>query len=409
MNSGSPVLTGLTGYWTFYTTNGGSVGSLGCTVNFGQRPFAYTAPSGFKALCTTNITTPTIKKPSTAMDVVTYTGTGASQSISSLGFSPDLVWIKGRSGATDHTLYDVIRGSQARIESNTTDAEVTSDNGLTSFDSAGFTIGTLAQINTNTATYVGWSWDAGSSNSTNNSGSITSTVRANPQAGFSIVSYTGNNTSGQTVGHGLGTTPAMIIIKNRPAGSNAWVIWHKSLASTELLTFTTTAKISDSNSWDGGSFTSTTFKVGNSSANYDTNFTTGGGQHIAYCFAEIEGYSRFGSYTGNGSSDGPFVWCGFRPRWVMIKRSDASSTYSNWYMCDSARNTYNVGLNFLNADTSKAENIYIDNSGGGFPIDFLSNGFKYRANNSGGDVNASGGTYIFAAFAEAPFKYARAR
>jgi len=369
--------------------------------NFGQRPFAYTAPSGFKTLCTTNLTTPTIKKPSTAMDVVTYTGTGASNSISSLGFSPDFAWIKNRGGATSHALYDSVRGVQAQLSSDTTGSEVTSSTGLTAFDASGFTIGTSSLVNTNGTQYVAWSWDAGSTTSTNTSGSITSTVRANPQAGFSIVSFTDANVSNYTIGHGLGIAPAMIIEKNRTGGAENWLVYHKSTGATGALFLdTTNAFTSNSAYFNNISPTASVFTLG---------AYTGSKQRIAYCFAEIEGYSKFGSYTGNGSSDGPFVWCGFRPRWVMIKRSDASSTLSNWYMCDSARNTYNVGTNFLNADTSKAENIYADNSGGSFPIDFLSNGFKYRLNNSGGDVNASGGTYIFAAFAEAPFKYARAR
>jgi hypothetical protein len=373
--------------------------------NFGQRPFAYTAPSGFKALCTQNLPQPTIQKPSLDMDVVTYTGTGASQSISSLGFSPDLVWIKGRSGATDHTLYDVIRGSQARLESNTTDAEVTSDNGLTSFDSAGFTVGTLAQVNTNTSTYVAWSWDAGSANSTNNSGSITSTVRANLQAGFSIVSYTGNGSSA-TIGHGLGATPKMIIVKTRSTTGD-WVVGHASLDPTSpwgyyIYISSTSARSSLGaiNTWGNNSIivapTSTVFSVGNGA-----NLNSSGITYIAYCFSEIEGYSKFGSYTGNGSSGGPFVWCGFRPRWVMIKCSSSAS--SMWHIIDTARSEFNLADDPLFPNSDQAEN-----SGSSYYFyDILSNGIKIRTSDV--DTNGSGRTYIFAAFAEAPFKYARAR
>ena len=389
------IATGLTSgpYFPYFNNNGTTAKTV--SINFGQRPFAYTAPSGFKALCTQNLPQPTIQKPSTAMDVVTYTGTGASQSISSLGFSPDLVWIKGRSGATDHTLYDIIRGSQARLESNTTDAEVTSDNGLTSFDSAGFTIGTLAQVNTNTATYVGWSWDADSTNSTNTSGSITSTVRANPQAGFSIVSYTGSGTNGSTIGHGLGVAPKMIIVKRR-TGTENWYVGHSSIGWSNQLILNSTLGAGASGIWFSTQPTSSVFYVGGTGNSINESGQTA----IAYCFAEIEGYSKFGSYTGNGLADGPFVWCGFRPRWVMIKRTDVSN---DWQIWDTQRNTFNIMTQTLTANLSDAEVTRTTTD----IIDSISSGIKIRASNLA--VNASGGTYIFAAFAEAPFKYARAR
>jgi hypothetical protein len=362
--------------------------SITASINCGQRAFAGTLPLGYKPICTTSLDKPTIQKPSTAMDVVTYTGTGASQSISSLGFSPDLVWIKGRSGATDHALYDVIRGSQARLESNTTDAEATSDNGLTSFDSSGFTIGTLAQVNTNTATYVGWSWDAGSTNSTNTAGSITSTVRANPQAGFSIVSWTDDTSTNNRVGHGLGIVPKIVIYKPRSASGYNWNFWTTIIdGSNDVLYLNLTnakADISASHT----SPTSTTI------SNYGS---WGGATMIAYCFAEIEGYSKFGSYTGNGSSDGPFVWCGFRPRYVLIKRTDSTG---DWNIIDTSRSIFNQTNNVLWANLSDA-----DAAGQG--TDILSNGFKLRSN--GLVTNASNGNFIFAAFAESPFKYAKAR
>jgi len=365
--------------------------SITASINCGQRAFAGTLPTGYKPICTTSLDQPTIQKPSKYMDALAYTGTGASNAISSLGFSPDLVWIKNRGAATDHALYDTTRGTQAQLSSNTTGDEVTSSTGLTSFDSNGFTIGTSTLVNTSGTQYVAWSWDEG------------------PKAGFDIVSYTGNGAN-RTIAHNLGVAPKMIIVKARVTASTdqGWPVYHASNTAapeTDYLLLDSTAATADLDTvWNDTAPTASVFSVG-TSALVNTNNDT----YIAYLFSEVEGFSKFGSYTGNGSSDGPFVWCGFRPRWVMIKRSDASSTYSNWYICDSARNTFNVGTNFLNADTAKAENIYTDNSGGSFPIDFLSNGFKYRLNNSGGDVNASGGTYIFAAFAESPFKYARAR
>jgi hypothetical protein len=395
------AFTGLSGTLSpaFSSSN---TSAVSFTANFGQRPFAYAAPSGFKALCTQNLTQPTIQKPSTAMDVVTYTGTGASQSISSLGFSPDLVWIKGRSGATDHALYDVIRGSQARLESNTTDAEVTSDNGLTSFNSAGFTVGTLAQVNTNTATYVGWSWDAGSTNSTNTSGSITSTVRANPQAGFSIVSYTGTGANA-TVGHGLGVAPRLVIVKNRSA-VDGWAVYHANQNVSPASGYTalneTSAFASTIASWNNTTPTSSVISVGVSSR------TNGNGNnHIAYCFSEIEGYSKFGSYTGNGSADGPFVWCGFRPRWVMVKASSTGGAGYEWLMFDTARSDFNLMNKWLLANSNQAETTDVDAAAD--VIDGVSSGFKLRGSDSRG--NANGVTYIFMAFAESPFKYARAR
>jgi hypothetical protein len=386
--------TGLSGTFAPAMRGTGGVTTTTLTANFGQRPFAYTAPSGFKALCTQNLPQPTIQKPSKAMDVVTYTGTGASRTVGGLGFSPDLVWFKIRQ-AGSHALFDIVRGANNILSSNTTGSELTSfTDELTSFTSDGFTLGSSANTftNNNGSTYVGWSWDAGSTNSTNTSGSITSTVRANPQAGFSIVSYTGNGTAGATVGHGLGVAPKMIIAKFRSTTSD-WPVYHSSIANAQnggLNLNKTDAFTTTSGLWNNTSPTSSVFTVGSGLV---TNLST----IIAYCFAEIEGYSKFGSYTGNGSADGPFVWCGFRPRWVMVKRIDA---IAGWWMYDSARNDFNVIDKYLGAHNSSAEASAVF-------ADFTSNGIKIRNNTTG--ENASGGTYIFAAFAESPFKYARAR
>jgi hypothetical protein len=372
--------------------------------NWGARSFAYTAPSGFKALCTANLPAPTIEKPSTVMDVVTYTGTGSTlTATSSLGFSPDLVWIKSRSAATDHTLYDVVRGAQARLESNNTDTEVTSDNGLTAFNSNGFTLGTLAQVNTNAATYAGWCFDCGSSTVTNNTGTITGAqVRANSSAGTSVVAYTGNNTAGATVGHGLGVAPGLIIIKRRGTADD-WLVYHSALGATKhLLLNSTAAEATGSNRWNSTAPTSTVFSLGShNSVNGNSN------TYIAYCFAPVSSYSAFGSYTGNGSADGPFVYTGFRPRWVMIKNTGngydgGSLAFSHsWVIVDAARYGYNVVMPFLGANKADAE--YTAN----IRLDLLSNGFKIRTN-TGTDING-GETMIYAAFAESPFQYARAR
>lgn len=378
-------------------------GSANGSVNFGQRPFAYTPPSGFAALNTQNLSTPTITNGAAYMAAVTYNGTGSSQTITTSSsnsgnnpngttFQPDWVWVKGRSGATDHALYDAVRGVQLQLESNTTGVETTETTGLTAFTSSGFTTGALAQMNTNTATYVAWEWNAGGSNATNTSGSITSTVRANTSAGFSVVTYTGTGANA-TVGHGLGVAPSMIIVKNR--STSDWAVYHKSTTAAGVLWLNlTNAYGAFSAAWNSTEPTSTVFSVGTATATNASSSST----HVAYCFAPVTGYSAFGSYTGNGSTDGPFVYTGFRPRYVMIKRTD---TTSDWTVFDTSRNSYNVSNLRLWANLSDAE------SSTSSTMDILSNGFKLRTSDA--FANASGGTYIYACFAENPFKISRAR
>jgi hypothetical protein len=328
------------------------------------------------------------------MDVVTYTGTGAALTpTSSLGFNPDWIWIKSRSAATDHALYDVVRGAQARLESNTTDAEVTTDGGVTAFNSAGFTLGTLAQVNTSAATYVAWCWDAGTSTVSNTAGSITSQVRANATAGFSVVTYTANGSNTATIGHGLGVKPSLIIHKQRTK-VEAWRVYHISRTSTgQFLSLNGTGGFGSSSDIYPAEPTSTVFTPGN-----EASVNSGTENCVAYCFAPVVGYSSFGSYTGNGSTDGPFVYTGFRPRWVMLKLSSGSG--SGWQIHDTSRNTYNVMNNRLQPNNSDAESTYTTS-------DFLSNGFKLRDTDS--SWNSNGATYIYAAFAESPFNYSRAR
>jgi hypothetical protein len=362
--------------------------------NFGQRPFSYTQPTGFSALNTQNLSTPTIANGASYMAATTYTGTGSSLTIANtvngISFYPDFVWVKGRSGATDHALYDSVRGTTKDLASNTTAAETTQATGLTAFGSTGFTVGALAKMNTNASTYVGWQWLAGAgSSSSNTSGSITSTVSVNATAGFSIVSYTATG-SNATVGHGLGVAPSMIIIKNKASGTTNWPVYHVSTtAAGSTFLNATNAYAASATMFNSTAPTSTVFSVG-------SNANVAAGATIAYCFASVAGYSAFGSYTGNGSTDGPFVYLGFRPRWVMVKRTDSTS---DWYIWDTSRDTYNVVANTLLADTSGAETSATS-------IDDLSNGFKCR---SATVVNVSTGTYIYAAFAENPFKYSLAR
>jgi len=343
-------------------------------VNFGQRAFSYTPPSGFKALNTANLPTPSIKKGSLYMDATLRTGTGATASVSSLGFQPDFVWIKSRSAATDHGLYDAVRGVQKQLESNTLTIETTETTGLTAFNSNGYTVGSLAQLNTNTATYVDWAWKEG----------VT--------PGFDIVPYAGNSVAGQTISHALGSTPAMMILRSRSA-ARTWAVYHKNLTSAAyyLGLETTNGQLVDNTMFNSTAPTSSVFSVG-------TYQNTSGENYIAYLWSEIEGFSKFGSYTGNASTDGPFVWCGFRPRYVLIK----STGVENWSVQDSARNPSNVVNARLKPNSADAEGV-----GSAQNVDFLSNGFKLRTTDP--EKNSSSVTYIFAAFAENPFKYARAR
>jgi len=373
----------------------GATGSSTMQANFGQRPFAYTAPSGFKALCTANLPAPTVVKPSTVMDVVLYTGTGSAQTpTSSLGFSPDLVWLKSRSNATSNKISDTVRGVNNGLVTDTAAAE-TVDSGVTAFNSNGFTLGTGGNYNTSSATYVAWCWDAGSSSATNNNGSISSTVRANATAGLSVITWTGQASAG-TIGHGLGVAPSLIICKAR-SNAQSWGVYHKDVGiNNYLLLDSTGASTAYSGIWGSSAPTSTVFSVpGNVGLNNNSGWT-----YVAYCFAPVSSYSAFGSYTGNGSSDGPFVACNFAPAFVMIKRTDTAG-YS-WAISDYQRPGFNQVQRQLFSDQAVAETNDTVRT-----IDLLSNGFKLR--NGTADTNGSAGTFIYAAFALNPFAYARAR
>lgn len=393
--SGDPVagtnaaFTDITSNTWFISVQGG--GAFVANANFGQRPFAYTPPTGYKALNTYNLPDSTIVKGNTVMDATTYTGNGSSQTITnSGGFKPDLVWVKDRTNAYNHILANTVSGITKFLQSNTTDAESVSTGRVDAVTSTGFTVGSAANTNQSSDAYVGWQWQAGQgSTSSNTSGSITSTVSVNATAGFSIVTYTGTGATGGTIGHGLGVAPSLIIAKNR-TDTYGWPVYHKSLGSSAYLSLNTTdASGSISNYW--GTPNSTTFGVWNNagSANNAT-----GAPYVAYCWSEIAGFSKFGSYTGNGSADGPFVYTGFRPKFVLIKRTDSTS---NWYLLDSSRSPYNVTNALLRPNLADAE-VTATN------MDFLSNGIKLRDAGFG-----SGETYIYAAFAENPFKYSLAR
>ena len=357
------------------------------TLNAGQRAFNTNAPSGFKCLCTSNLPTPTIADGSDYFDTALWTGNGSSQTISGLEFSPDFVWMKNMSFATDHEVYDTIRGVQNVIKTNLTDAEGADSSGLLSFTSDGWTLGSSGALNRNNDSIVGWAWDGGTSNASNSDGTITSTVRANIAAGFSIVKWTGTS-SAATIGHGLGASLGMYIIKNTDDTTN-WAVYHKSVGATKKLLLNTTAAASTSSFFNSTEPTSSVFSVGGSGT-----VNNSGDVSIAYCFTPVAGYSAFGSYEGNGATDGSFVYTGFRPRWIMLKNSD--DTY-HWYVYDTARvvdNDVRTVLVPSSTSTNPTDAAY--------SLDILSNGFKLR--NSNIRSNASGDSYIYAAFAENPFQ-----
>ena len=369
----------------------------GWQANFGQQGFTYTPPTGYSALNTYNLPTPSILIGAAHMAATTYTGTGASltvaNTVNSTSFQPDFVWMKSRSAATDHALYDSVRGTTKDLVSDTTAAETTQATGLTAFGSTGFTVGALAKVNTSAATYIGWQWKGSGTTVSNTTGSITSTVCVNPTAGFSVVSYTGTGANA-TVGHGLGKAPGMIITKPRNSADN-WISWHNNFSGLEYIYLNlTNAKASLAAVWNSTVPSSTVFSLGT-----NANSNSSGQTQVAYCFAPIAGYSAFGSYTGNGSADGPFIFTGFRPRYCLIKRTETAGF--SWPEYDSARYPYNqASIPALWTDLASAEGSYAT-------IDFLSNGFKVR--DTSATINASGGTYIYAAFAESPFKNSLAR
>jgi hypothetical protein len=398
------AFTGLSGTFApviFDQATGNSI-----TLNFGQRPFSYTPPTGFVALNTYNLPDSTIKNGAAYMAATLYTGNGGTQtitnSVNGISFQPDFVWAKNRTNAIGNALFDSVRGTGLQIVSNSTGAETNEGSfGVSAFNSNGFNVGANSSVNQSSASMVGWQWKAGGTSSSNTNGSITSTVSAGATQGFSVVTYSANGSTG-TVGHGLGVAPSMIIVKKRNAVER-WCVFHTSTSNAYIyLNETFAAETANANLRFGNNTvvvqpTSTLFTIGSSN---DVNGTSG--TYVAYCFAAVAGYSAFGSYTGNGSTDGVFVYTGFQPRWIMVKQSSAAG--EDWLIQDTSRKPYNTSTTgvSLAADTSGAE---VNSSAQLW--DVLSNGFKLRA--SGGGVNASGATYIYMAFASNPFRNALAR
>ena len=331
----------------------------------------------------------TINKSTEHFNAKIYTGTGSSQSITGVGFQPDFTWIKQRSGVEQHVLFDAIRGVQKYIASNTTAAEATTATTLTAFNSDGFTEGGHGMTGASGSTYASWNWKANGAGSSNTDGSISSTVSANTTAGFSIVSYTGTGANA-TVGHGLGSAPGLIILKNlTTAGRNWEILHHKNTAApaTQQLEFGTDATATVTSQWNSVMPTNSVFSIG---TNHSTNKS--GDSFIAYCFAEKQGFSKFGSFVGNGNDDGTFVYTGFKPSFILLKNTSISSS---WLINDNKRPGYNPNSQTLVPNNNDAENTGTDRT------DFLSNGFKLRVGASTA-WNGSGNTIIYMAFAEAP-------
>ena len=377
-------------YFPEYGLNG--ISANGQT-NFGQRPFAYTPPTGFKPLHTGNLPDSAIVDGSEYFDVVTRTGTGAEVTVTGLQFQPDLLWTKTRSNAVNHNLTGTgLTYNYSFLQTNTTEPENTSASQYYMIPTSdGYTVGTGDNINQVSRTFVDWVWKANGAGVSNTDGSITSTVSANPTAGFSVVTYTGTGTSSETVGHSLGTAPSMLIVKRRNLTGN-WNVWHSGIPATNALYLNlTNGSQSEPTAWNSTAPTSSVFSIG-----LDNNT---GNTFVAYCFAEVESYSKFGSYLGNGSSDGPFVYLGFRPAFVLIK----STAGDNWTIVDTSRNTYNVADARLFPSNASAEATGTAN------CDLLSNGFKVRIGSSDTGANGNGTTYIYMAFAENPFKNSLAR
>lgn len=361
----------------FYVFSGDTYNVYSFVANFGQRPFAFTPPTGFVALSTANLPVPVILNPAKDMAVNIRTGTGAVASVTGIGFQPDLVWTKSRSAVSAHSLYDSVRGVQNQLEPNTTNMESVQATGLTAFNADGFTLGALAQMNTNAATYVDWMWKKG------------------VVPGMDVVLYAGTG-GNRTVAHGLGAVPAVMICKNRSINGNQWALYHKDMAATpqsgSVYLNRADAFAADSAIWNNTAPTSTLFSLGAS-----TNVNGAGSNYVAWLFAEVPGFSKIGTYIGNGNADGMVLNCGFKPAWVMIKSASAGGL--SWAILDTKRNPFNVANLRLFADTTAADNVQNE-------LDFLATGFKLRTVNT--NENQSGVTFIFIAFAEIPDKYARA-
>ena len=391
-NSGTAAKTGLTGMmYARVSYSAGSGTQANFTANFGQSAFAHDPGSTYKAWNTANLATPSITDGSAHFQPTLYSGNSSTQEVNQSGnstFTPGWVWIKARNGAGySHQLFDQVRGATKRIFSDATSAEATTADTLTSFDSDGFSLGGQVAVNQTGKNMVAWQWKANGAGSSNEDGATTSTASANTTSGFSIVKWTGTGAN-TTLGHGLGVAPQMILVKNL-ADADSWVVYHEDVGATKGLTLDTTATpYTASTFFNNTAPTSSVFSIGSGGR---TNGSSDG--MIAYCFAEIPGYSSIGSYKGNGSADGTFVYTnGMKPAFIIFKNSNSGN---NWDMMDTQRSPINPADQDLQPSTSSAE--YTP----GNQVDYLSNGFKLRT--ASGNINGSGNTIIYMAFAENPF------
>jgi len=422
--NGSSLGTAATGidtsltYFAVVAAQGGTISSFDITCNFGQDStfggalsaggnadgngfgdFKYSVPSGYLACSTANLPISDDIDPAQTDDdypgkqfnAITYTGTGSTQSITGLNFQPDLLWLKCRSIGQSARLIDSSRGVSKTLTPADTQNEQTESNGITSFDSDGFTIGSATGgFNTGSATYVAWAWRAnGGTTASNSEGSTTCTVQANTKGGFSMITYTGTG-SAATLGHGLEKAPEFIMAKRRSSAAQSWKNYHVGLGATKYLTLNAAdAAATSSGMWNDTAPSTTLISIGN-----ESNVSTSSLDYIIYAWHSVEGYSKFGTYEGNANNDGTFVYTGFRPRMVFIKNSDGQSP---WLVWDTARATFNPANNGLAWNDDAAESDYT-----GYPADILSNGFKLRSSNA--TINASG-TWIYGAWGDVPFKY----
>ena len=406
-------ISGTTEWYPWIGSGGGSNSASG-TFNFGQNGtfngtetaggnsdangygnFFSSVPSGFKALCSGNLPTADAVDPAQTDDdypqklfnTKLYTGTGSSNALTGVGFQPDWTWIKERGGANAHKLTDSTRGVTKCLEIDNTSAEATDSNGLTAFGSDGFTVGSDAIYNNSSDTYASWNWRLnGGTEVSNGTGGIASTVQVDPSGGFSLVKYSGTG-SASTVGHGLSSAPTWIFAKNTTATAG-WIIYTTFMTGSYYMSIDAGGMGADSSMWNNTNSTSSVFSVG-------TATNTNGGTMLAYCWANVEGYIKSGSYEGNGNVDGSFVYCGFRPAFIICKSIDSGTS---WQLFDDKRVGYNVDNNRFLVDTNVAE-ATTD------MLDILSNGFKLRIAT---DPNVAE-TYIYLAMAHNPFQYATAR
>ena len=394
IRSGSAVNT-VTANFGQDSSFAGQATAQGNTDANGRGDFYYSPPAGFLALCSANMPDPATainpaanNSPQDHFNTVLYTGNSGTQSITGVGFQPDWIWVKKRSAGGSHNLVDAVRGAdKLMFLEYISSAELTFTGGIGSFDSDGFSLASSdSGYNASGVTYVAWNWKANGSGSSNSDGTISSTVSANTDSGFSIVTYDGS--SAGTVGHGLSSTPEIVIQKPRNTTDDYW--WFGTTVIDGSV---------DYFQWDANAAKADSGYTAPTSSVFSNVTFTGATSNIAYCFHSVEGFSKFGKYTGNGNADGPFIHCGFKPAWVLLKNANDAEW---WTLVDNKRLGYNETNSVLSTNSSNAE---YSNSGGGF--DLVSNGFKVRGTSN--NFNGSSDTILYMAFAEMPFKYANAR